>query len=156
MSPLNHLRWQEILRDPGVESRFWDKVDMSKGPYYCWPWLAGTTEGYGMFNVGEGLIVMSHRISFMLDYGYIPPGYLYVPDHVCTNKLCQNYYHLELVPNGENSRRSPNTVTGINARKDACIHGHSLFGHNLYVDPEGKRRCKRCRANTEARRRLFH
>lgn len=34
-----------------------------------------------------------------------------------------------------------------------CIHGHPLSGENLYVEPNGKRRCRECRRNRDHLRR---
>lgn len=33
----------------------------------------------------------------------------------------------------------------LNGRKTTCPRGHRYFGRNLYVDPAGYRRCRRCR-----------
>ncbi len=38
--------------------------------------------------------------------------------------------------------------------KPACPHGHEYVGENLYVRPDGRRMCRRCRANQAARIRL--
>jgi hypothetical protein len=39
-----------------------------------------------------------------------------------------------------------------NAMKTHCIHGHPLSGDNLYVDPEGKRKCQTCIDDVKQRR----
>ncbi len=41
-------------------------------------------------------------------------------------------------------------------RQDACHRGHPLSGANLYIEPDGTRGCKACRAKAHADWRATH
>lgn len=69
-------------------------------------------------------------------------------DHLCRNPGCVNPSHLEAVSPRENYLRGISPAAQ-NARKTYCIHGHPLYGENLFLGkPSGKRLgrryCKTC------------
>ena len=111
----------------------------------CWVWCGNTNNwGYGQINVKVGKIWhkrLAHRVAYEHFVGSIPAGLTI--DHLCNNPACINPEHLEAVVIGENSRRSPNTLNGMNARKTHCPRGHPYLGANLYIE-NGKRRCRAC------------
>lgn len=84
-----------------------------------------------------------------MEVGPIPEGMDL--DHTCRNRGCVNPEHLEPVTTQVNTLRGIGP-TAENARKTHCKHGHPLEGDNLYVDPEGKRKCRACMERIQAER----
>ena len=130
------------------KTRFESKIDKS-GPIWngtpCWIWI-GTTHknGYGLFDRktdGVWRKYWAHRVSFEFHKRILVPGD--TVDHLCNNTHCVNPSHLDAVPTGENSRRSPRTQSGKNIRKTHCPQGHPYSGDNLFFD-QGKRKCREC------------
>ena len=131
-----------------TEQRFWAKVDTSAGPGTCWLWMASrNNNGYGQF-FADGRLVLSHRYSYELQIGPIPPG-LFI-DHLCRTRAGQNPRHMEPVTNAENVRRG---VTGQKAAARAsCPQGHPYSGDNLYVRASRSRDCRTCKREYMQRR----
>jgi hypothetical protein len=137
-------------------ARFWAKVNKD-GPIpehrpdlgRCWVWT-GTTDkdGYGRFSIRRKA-VRPHRFACELAGGPIPSDRQ--PDHICRNTACvkaiadeRGPAHLEVVTPRENFLRGVGAAA-INARKTHCIHGHEFTPENTYIDPSGKRGCRKCR-----------
>lgn len=129
-------------------SRFESKINKS-GPLWsgspCWEW-EGTTHnnGYGLFDRkinGKWKKCWAHRVSYESYVRLLLPRE--TVDHLCCNHSCVNPSHLDGCSSGENSRRSPITLQGSNARKTHCPAGHPYSGDNLFYD-DGKRRCRTC------------
>lgn len=101
-----------------LEERFWAKVDR-KGPDECWKWWGSTTGfRYGQINVGNGVRVLAHRLSWEWAKGPIPEGkYL---DHICRCRSCVNPAHLRLATRAENMHN-----TGKNSRNTSGFKGVS-------------------------------
>jgi hypothetical protein len=107
----------------------------------CWTWTGAiNSSGYG-HAWSAGKMVAVHRVAYETLVGPIPAG-LDI-DHLCRNRACYNPTHLEPVTRQENARRGAVLITH-------CPAGHAYEGANLYVDPEGHRRCRDCR-NTKKR-----
>ena len=139
------------------EERFWNRVDKGAGPDACWPWTGGTTaKGHGIAKcpperLGGGAGTTAHRIAYMLLVGPIPDG-MHL-DHLCRNPPCCNPAHLEPVTPAENQRR------GLKGElRTHCVNGHAYLPDNLIVEQvrggATARRCKRCRREQEAARRV--
>ena len=121
-----------------MPSRFWSRVE--KGPS-CWNWTGGLcSAGYGSISIG-GKSRLAHRIAWELERGPIPDG-LEI-DHLCRNRRCVLVEHMELVTRRVNQIRGMG-VSGIAARKTACVHGHAFTAENTRITPDGRRSCRTC------------
>lgn len=119
------------------------KVDELTG---CWLWQAQLSyEGYAKFQIGRKN-ALAHRVAYEYWVGKIPKG-LEI-DHLCRTRNCVNPQHLEAVDHDENRRRG----TSNNQYKNTshCIYGHPFSGKNLYIQPNGERRCRICRRRTSS------
>lgn len=127
-------------------TRFWGKVRKSET---CWHWGASLDgKGYGQVYSGTGRpdkrMLRAHRVAYELQVGSVPDGLDL--DHKCGRRSCVNPDHLEPVTRAENLRRSSLVLATINAAKTHCKRGHPFNEGNTYVDAEGRRSCKKCRA----------
>ena len=124
---------------PRTLARFWAKVDKGDGDDDCWTWTAAvTSKGYGCFGF-HGKVYLSHRIMVVLSGRELPTDM--TVDHTCSNTVCVNPAHLEVVSAAENTRRY--AVTLVN-----CKRGHALSGDNVRVS-RGKRICRECKRERE-------
>lgn len=131
-------------------ARFWPKVDKTDG---CWLWTAARNEhGYGIFRLSTGKNARAHRWSYEALVGPIPEGAEL--DHLkerCGNRHCVNPAHLEPVTHLTNCERG---VPGGRTWRSAITHcpqGHEYDESNTYVDRQGRRSCRKCRAAATAR-----
>jgi hypothetical protein len=120
----------------------------------CWEWRgARTAGGYGAIWL-EGKIRYAHRVVYELANGAIPDGFQI--DHLCKNRGCVNPAHIEAVTQLVNNMRS-DSICAKNARKEFCVHGHSLADASVNV--LGHRKCRTCerryKFNRRERRRLL-
>jgi hypothetical protein len=114
----------------------------------CWTWTGClNSKGYGCVGVGNKKTALTHRVSYELHIGPIPPG-LQI-DHLCRNTKCCNPHHLEPVTCRDNIRRAHA------ATKVRCKSGHPLAGPNLRIKSKGKagtqRQCRVCEIDTARR-----
>jgi hypothetical protein len=81
--------------------KFWKRVDV-RGPDECWPWLiVKMPDEYGRV-LHNGKLEGSHRVSFSIANGDIPPGAQIL--HKCDNPPCCNPRHLFIGTNLDNVR----------------------------------------------------
>lgn len=78
--------------------RFWAKVKSGE-PTECWPWIAGTSQGYGRIRM-RTLTLYSHRVAYYLHYGVDTRGQFVL--HRCDNPPCCNPSHLFLGTQADN------------------------------------------------------
>ena len=100
--------------------------------------------GYGQIQI-DGHKQLVHRLAYELFVGPIPEG-LQI-DHLCRNRACWRWDHLEAVTSRENTLRGQG-ITARCAKVTHCPRGHEYAGENLYVSPRGKRFCRACRPIT--------
>ena len=125
-----------------LEAGFWAKVG-KRGADECWPWLGATsTAGYGSMTHNRKH-VSAHRVSYELHIGPIPTGY--AVDHLCRNRLCVNYAHLEAVTPKENQRRTTLLI---------CRQGHPYTPESTVVRKDGYKECKICIHNNRVKARM--
>lgn len=146
-----------------LDERFWQKVDRSRGPDDCWPWLGHVERsGYGRFSVGVRSAGMesAHTRAYILTKGPIPDGMqvdheCHLPDACvglpCPHRICCNPAHLVAKTPRENYLRG-NSPAAQRSRQTHCIRDHELAGANLYVDRRGHRHCRPCAAYRARRR----
>ena len=140
------VEWDTIQANRDVFSLVLERHTLLIPFHECWEWNGGRhRSGHGRFRIRAfgKRAWQAHRVSYQLTVGRIPYGLAI--DHICRNTGCVRPNHLRPLTLGENTVSSPNTVTGINARKTHCCRGHSLMGENLFVDLLGKRNCRICR-----------
>jgi len=130
-----------------TEEVFWSRVD--KQPGGCWIYTGPLRCGYGYV----GRWGNAHVVAWKLLIGPIPDGMQL--DHVaargCVSRACCNPAHLEPVTCRENLLRSDSTLAGINARKTHCPQGHPFSEENTEHTPQGRRKCRTCRAEESKR-----
>lgn len=129
-----------------------------------------TARGYGRVNKrvgGKQTGQFAHRMAWAAVYGPIPPGMVVM--HLCDNPPCYRLDHLRLATQAENMAdkvakgRQRNSATGPLhppapkpgrlADRDHCKHGHLFVPENTCVDPRGWRSCRKCRRESDRRRR---
>ena len=123
------------------------KVDASNSD--CWNWTASTTtRGYPQFRL-DGKVVKAYRTMYEYFVGPIPDG-LDV-NHICGNRLCMNYRHMELVSRTETLLRAgvPDMTHKRYAAQTHCKRGHEYTEANTQwqkIKGVWCRNCKTCRA----------
>jgi hypothetical protein len=80
------------------EERFWKRVEKSDG---CWLWIGCiNSAGYGNVKWGELGVQETHRISWLLEYRYMPTELVL---HTCDIRPCVRPDHLFLGSHQDNS-----------------------------------------------------
>lgn len=126
-----------------LEERLWPRIKKTKT---CWIWTGATCRGHGVI-YANGKQQRVHRVVYELLVGPIPVGAQldHVRERGCLRRDCCNPAHLEPVSPGENLRRSPFTVNGVNARKTHCVHGHEFTPDNTVIYQSERRPGRQCR-----------
>lgn len=123
-----------LLYKVGLAERFWSSVRRD-GADECWLWTKSPSSPYGRFALSGNATIAAHRFAYQLLVGPIPAGLEL--DHLCRQKKCVNPAHLEVVTSKINNQRRSAIITH-------CPQGHPYDGDNLYVRPDGRRRCREC------------
>lgn len=134
--PLDHR-----LVDAEHLARYATKVDTA-GDYHNWTGACNNV-GYPVFRL-NGRQVYAHRLAWVIANRQDIPTGLTI-DHLCRNQRCVNAAHLEVVTPAVNNERQP--------RRNAthCPQGHPYRGDNLYTFPDGRRACRTCTRESQAR-----
>jgi len=138
-----------IVADLAIDGRFLASFEVVAPPKDrpelgpCWTWRRRIDHtGYAQLAVGHQNRVQAHRWSYERYVAKIPDGLDL--DHLCRNRACVNYRHLEPVSRRENILRGQ-TIPAANVRKTHCARGHEYTIDNTY-EYRGARQCRVCRA----------
>lgn len=131
-----------------TEEIFWSRV--VKGPG-CWVYTGPIDDRTGYGKVGRW--GSAHVVAWTLTYGPVPKGKQldHVRERGCVTRACCRPSHLEPVTIRENLLRSSLTLAGRNARKTCCPQGHPYTPANTEHTPQGRRKCRTCRAEQSRR-----
>ena len=134
-----------------IEQRFWPKVDRRE-PDECWPWTASKRgKGYGAFGIPPARSVDAHRVSFALAQGIDP---LALGDtvvcHSCDNPACVNPGHLFAGTTQDNMDDMWGKDRGKYPFKTHCQRNHELAVSGVYIQKDGKRRCRQCHIDRQS------
>lgn len=108
-------------------------------PTGCWEYPRRDTKGYGRAAL-DGRERKVHQIVYEHFVGPMPIGL--IPDHLCRNRCCANFEHIEPVTYKVNKQRSADP----NRAKTHCKFGHPYNERNTYVKKSGARGCRACGA----------
>jgi hypothetical protein len=128
-------------------ARFLNNITIGDG---CWEWGGGTNSGYGRFQVG-GRQMYTHRYALSLIGVEVPTGH--DADHLCRNKLCVRFDHLEVVDHRANVLRGVGP-TSVNSQKTHCPYGHAYDSGWEYRAGRMRRSCRECQRQANRRYRL--
>jgi len=133
-----------------ADERFWSKVDKN-GPIpenrpelgRCWLWTAGKNrDGYGFFRIGSRTDgSRRHVLAHVYAAGLVTTRLEW--DHLCRNRACVRYSHLEPVTHRDNTLRSAG-ITARHASKTHCPVGHAYDLLNTRIRANGGRECREC------------
>ncbi len=143
--PINKLNFSVPITDV-IRERFMSFVSIQ--PSGCWLWAGRLDPDYGRFTV-HGVTIRCPRAAWLVLRGPIPDGF--EPDHLCRLKPCVNPDHMELVTHLENIRRG-DAGKHLSDRTH-CPQGHPYDEANTYLNPNGSRKCRICRAAMNIRKR---
>jgi len=122
-------------------------------PNGCLEWTGCTDDdGYGRI-YANGKHVLVHRLAWELAHGPIPEG-LEVCHHCDNPPCCDTNVCLFLGTHAENmaDMKAKGYARGWDKDVTHCPDNHPYAGANLYVDPKGKRYCRKCRRAGDVRR----
>lgn len=119
----------------------------------CREWQAAKTAGYGVkWDRELKRVVLVHRwvVAQMLGWEAIKGKVIM---HLCDNPACYLYEHLQVGTQQENMQDAENKgrTHGEFVRHLTCRRGHAFTEANTYINPDGDRECRRCRADASAR-----
>lgn len=132
-----------------VEDRIARKYDIAENG--CWEWTDRIgSRGAGGLRVGgkKGKWVDAYLIAYRTFVGPVPEGLEL--DHLCRNRKCINFDHLEPVTRRENVRRGVSCIA-VHMHKTHCKNGHEFTPENTYPKRGIHRACRKCTAAAQRR-----
>lgn len=147
-----------VARFPPVEERL--MAQRAIQPNGCWHFTGALLRsGYGRL-YWQGRSQGTHRISYQLYVGPIPPGMTVnhkchdddsgCPAGLCPHRRCFNPAHLEVVTHKKNLDNGK-SCAAVNAAKTHCDSGHEFTLANTYIRADGCRTCRKCQAAAQDR-----
>lgn len=137
--------WFENKFTEPERDRFITKIEFGTIPSgfdsSCWNWLGSlTVDGWPKFHIrpekNKHTYILAHRMSYRIFRNILNSKMTL--DHLCSNKICVNPWHLEEVESEENTSRYFQKAL-------ICRRGHVLINNKIIV---GKRRyCNICYKN---------
>ncbi len=133
---------------------FWEKVQIGDADQ-CWMWSSQSKRaGYGQLWPRIGQSLQAHRLSVMLATT-TPLGPEDVVCHRCDTPACVNPAHLMVGTQSDNMQDAAKKGRWVpwNRALTHCKRGHERTPENIYVQPNGARACRVCRADADVRAR---
>ena len=118
--------------------------ELTRMPNGCLVWTGCTIRGYGQFTLHRKTY-KTHRLAWSLANAQpVPEGMCIL--HSCDNPPCCEPSHLRPGTNAQNSADmvAKGRQGNQNALKAECIHGHEFTESNTYMNPPGRRNCRKC------------
>jgi len=134
-----------------VEDRFLSLVNTTT-EHECHEWKGSRSPGgYGRFRVGRKTVLANRWLLGHLRGVSLTEDELAL--HHCDNPPCCNPRHLYIGTHTDNMQDAVkrDRFHPWNAGKQVCVHGHALNSDNVYVAPNGTRKCRTCRAAAQQR-----
>ena len=138
---------------PRINSDFWSNAEYVTESG-CLIWMKGTAHpGYGRVVV-NGEAELAHRVAWRKTYGEIPKGLFVL--HRCDTPPCINPKHLFLGTAKDNAQDmlKKGRVKTPWVPKTHCKRGHLFDEENTYIDVDGYKNCKKCKADWYVRNRV--
>lgn len=140
----------DVNMDAESLSRFNKRYTVDADPHPvlgtpCWPWKrvqkTGYARGYGRFQLqSDSRNIMAHKASYEHFVGPVPEGLEL--DHLCRNRRCVNFAHLEAVTHAVNVARGDAGLYQM--QKTHCPSRHDYSEANTLITRSGKRSCRAC------------
>lgn len=113
----------------------------------CLEWTGGYNSGIGIqwrypSIRAFGKVWIGSRLVWTLVNGEISSGMCIC--HKCDNPKCLNPDHLFIGTHSDNMKDKVLKLRDHNVVKQFCPKGHPYSGDNLYVNPQGSRKCREC------------
>lgn len=132
---------REIQVNSKARTRFLKRTEVL--PSGCWKLTTKPlANGYSRFSL-DGQSHLGHRVAYAIKHGSTPVDKQL--DHLCRNRWCVNWDHVQPVVCQVNLLRSPYTQATLNQKKTHCKHGHEFTKENIYLLKDGSRNCVICR-----------
>lgn len=144
--PVEPLSWHDARSMPPEERVDHYCVRTDDG---CYLWTGAVTAGYGIVTI-DGHSQRVHQWVWENANGPLPVGHNL--HHVCHNKRCRELSHLELLTASDHwLEHGLRGFARTNSEKTHCEAEHEFTPENTWVEKNGKRHCKACRAEAAKR-----